>query len=55
MTAIAQPIPRATLANRVGRRARDWVPAVAVFALGIVAWQWLFPDVFHIFSYWRSS
>jgi NitT/TauT family transport system permease protein len=45
MSAIAQPIPRATLANRVGRRARDWIPAVVVFGLGIVAWQWLFPDV----------
>ena len=45
MSAIAQPIPRATLANRVGRRARDWIPALVVFGLGIVAWQWLFPDV----------
>jgi NitT/TauT family transport system permease protein len=45
VSAIAQPIPRATLANRVGRRARDWVPAVVVFGLGIVAWQWLLPDV----------
>jgi len=45
VSAIAQPIPRATLANRVGRRARDWIPAVVVFGLGIVAWQWLFPDV----------
>ena len=44
MSAIAQPIPRATLANRVGRRARDWIPALVVFGLGIVAWQWLFPD-----------
>ena len=48
MSTLAQPIPRATLANRVGRRARDWVPAVAVFGLGIVAWQWLLPDVFGI-------
>jgi NitT/TauT family transport system permease protein len=48
LSAIAQPIPRATLANRVGRRARDWIPAVAVFALGIVAWQWLLPDVLHV-------
>jgi NitT/TauT family transport system permease protein len=48
MSAIAQPIPRATLANRVGRRARDWVPAVVVFALGLVAWQWLIPDVFGV-------
>ncbi len=48
MSTLAQPIPRATLADRVGRRARDWVPAVAVFGLGIVAWQWLLPDVFGI-------
>jgi len=45
VSAIAQPIPRATLANRVGRRARDRIPALVVFGLGIVAWQWLFPDV----------
>jgi NitT/TauT family transport system permease protein len=48
VSAIAQPIPRATLANRVGRRARDWLPSVAVFALGIAAWQWLIPDVLHV-------
>lgn len=48
MSAIAQPIPTATLANRVGRRARDWVPALVVFGLGLIAWQWLIPDVFGI-------
>jgi NitT/TauT family transport system permease protein len=48
VSAIAQAIPRATLANRVGRSARDWLPAVAVFGLGIVAWQWLIPDVFGV-------
>jgi NitT/TauT family transport system permease protein len=48
VSAIAQTIPRATLANRVGRSARDWLPAVAVFGLGIVAWQWLIPDVFGV-------
>jgi NitT/TauT family transport system permease protein len=48
MSAIAQPIPRGTLAGRVGRRVRDWVPAVAVFGLGIVAWQWFLPDVVHV-------
>lgn len=48
MSAIAQPIPRATLTDRVGRRARDWIPSLAVFALGIVAWQWLIPDVFGV-------
>ena len=48
MSTIAQAIPRATLANRVGRRARDWIPSVAVFGLGIIAWQWLIPDVFGV-------
>lgn len=48
MSTIAQPIAPVTLATRVGRRARDWLPALGVFALGIVAWQWLLPDVFHI-------
>jgi NitT/TauT family transport system permease protein len=48
MSTIAEAIPRATLADRVGTRARDWVPSVAVFALGIVAWQWLIPDVFGV-------
>jgi NitT/TauT family transport system permease protein len=48
VSAIAQPIPRGTLANRVGRRARDWLPSIAVFGLGIVAWQWLIPDVFGV-------
>jgi NitT/TauT family transport system permease protein len=48
VSAIAQTIPRATLANRVGRNARDWLPAVAVFGLGIVGWQWLIPDVFGV-------
>jgi NitT/TauT family transport system permease protein len=48
MSAIAQPIPRATLADRVGRRARDWVPALVVFGLGLVAWQWLIPGVFGV-------
>ena len=48
MSAIAQPIPQGTLVARVGRRARDWLPAAAVFALGLVAWQWLLPDVLHV-------
>ena len=30
------------------RRLREWFPALVVFALGILAWQWLIPDVFHI-------
>ena len=36
-----QPIPRDTFARGVGRRTRDWGPAVAVFVLGIAAWEGL--------------
>ena len=38
---VVQPLPRGTLGRRVGRRAQDWAPAVAVFVLGIVAWEGL--------------
>jgi NitT/TauT family transport system permease protein len=34
-----------TTAHRFGEQIRYWVPAVFVFALGLVAWQWLLPDV----------
>jgi NitT/TauT family transport system permease protein len=40
----AQPVvapPSGGLTRMVGRRSRDWVPAIAVFLLGIVAWQGL--------------
>jgi NitT/TauT family transport system permease protein len=39
--AVVEPVPRGSLARGVGRRARDWAPAVAVFILGIVAWEGL--------------
>jgi NitT/TauT family transport system permease protein len=45
VTAIAQAVPRGALARTVGRRVVDWVPAVAVFGVGVVAWQWLVPAV----------
>ena len=38
--AVVEPIPRGT-AGEIGRRARDWIPAVVVFALGIGLWQGL--------------
>ncbi|MDX6409605.1 MAG: hypothetical protein QOE13_2676, partial [Gaiellaceae bacterium] len=38
MSTIVQPIPL-SVSRRVGRTARDWIPAVAVFAIGIGAWQ----------------
>jgi NitT/TauT family transport system permease protein len=34
-----QPVPRGGIARLVGRRARDWVPALAVLVLVLVAWQ----------------
>jgi NitT/TauT family transport system permease protein len=34
-------VPRGTLGRRVGRSLRDWAPAVAVFVLGIAAWEGL--------------
>jgi NitT/TauT family transport system permease protein len=40
---VEQAAPRGTLTRTIGRRAADWVPALAVFGLGIAAWQWLVP------------
>jgi len=37
-----EPVPRGTLARRVGRRTGDWLPALLVFAAGLAAWQWVF-------------
>ncbi len=48
MSSIAEVLDTTSLAARIGSRARDWVPALGVFALGIVAWQWILPDLFHI-------
>jgi len=42
-----QPIPRGTLAGRVGRRALDWLPALVVLVLVFVIWQESIA-VFHI-------
>ena len=36
-----QPLPRGSLADSVGRRARDWLPAVLVFVIGIALWEGL--------------
>jgi NitT/TauT family transport system permease protein len=41
--ALAEPASHRALAGRVGRRLREWIPAVAVFALGLAAWEWLVP------------
>ena len=31
--------------------ARSWLPAIVVFALGLVAWQWVLPDVLGVESF----
>jgi NitT/TauT family transport system permease protein len=36
-----QPVPRGSMARVVGRSLGDWLPAAAVFVLGIVAWEGL--------------
>jgi NitT/TauT family transport system permease protein len=36
-----QPLPRGSLAQSVGRRARDWAPTAIVFVLGIALWEGL--------------
>ncbi|HLM35674.1 MAG TPA: ABC transporter permease [Gaiellaceae bacterium] len=38
--AVVEPIPPGT-AGEIGRRARDWIPAIVVFTLGIGLWQGL--------------
>jgi NitT/TauT family transport system permease protein len=40
MSTLAQP---AQQSDGLSRRARTWGPALVVFGLGIVAWQWLLP------------
>jgi NitT/TauT family transport system permease protein len=39
VTIVAEPVPRGTVVATVGRQARDWIPALAVFVLGIAVWQ----------------
>ena len=46
MSTIVQPAPR-SVGRRVGRIALDWIPALAVFVLGIAAWQGLVA-AFHV-------
>jgi NitT/TauT family transport system permease protein len=43
MSAVGQAIPPGTLKRSLGRRIGNWLPALAVFGLGIAAWQWLVP------------
>jgi NitT/TauT family transport system permease protein len=40
-----------TAASPALERLRTWLPAIIVFAVGIVAWQWILPDVLHVQRY----
>jgi NitT/TauT family transport system permease protein len=44
---VVQPIPRGTLAGRVGKRMVDWVPALVVLVVVLVVWQESI-EIFHI-------
>lgn len=46
-TATASPVSERRLEERV----RYWLPAVVVLGIGIVAWQWLLPDLLHVQSF----
>jgi NitT/TauT family transport system permease protein len=39
-SAVVQPVPR-NFGRMMGRRARDWIPAIAIFVLGIGLWEGL--------------
>jgi NitT/TauT family transport system permease protein len=45
--AVVQPVPRGTLAGRVGKRMVDWVPALVVLVVVLVVWQESI-EIFHI-------
>ena len=47
MTVVVQPSARGTVLATVRTRLRDWIPAIAVFFLGIAAWQ-LAIEIFNI-------
>jgi NitT/TauT family transport system permease protein len=47
VSAFAEPVSERRLWERVGY----WLPAVVVFVVGLVAWQWVLPDVLHVESY----
>ncbi|HEY6962434.1 MAG TPA: ABC transporter permease [Gaiellaceae bacterium] len=47
MSIVAEPTPRGTVIKEIRTRAVDWIPALVVFVLAIVAWQ-LIIDAFHI-------
>ena len=47
MTAAAPAVATPAF-RRAGTRLAEWAPAAVVFGLGLLAWQWLLPDVLHV-------
>lgn len=45
MTAASYTAPRRSSLERLLERVVEWLPAAVVFALGLVTWQWILPDV----------
>jgi len=43
--------PTAGERSQLVERIRYWLPAVVVFAIGIVTWQWVLPDLMHVEAY----
>ena len=37
--------------SRLGELTRSWLPAIVVFAVGLLCWQWVIPDVIGIESF----
>ena len=50
MSALAAP-RSSEGSGRVRRFAQAWLPAAVVFGLGLLAWQWLLPDVLGVKSF----
>ena len=48
MSTVAHPVAGPATLGRARARLRSWIPAVVVFGFGIVAWQWILPDVVHV-------
>jgi NitT/TauT family transport system permease protein len=51
MSTIAAPETGRSSLDRTTAAARAWVPALLVFAIGIVCWQWVFPDLLGVKSF----
>lgn len=51
MSTLVAPNQPASRGDRLGHSARSWLPAALVFGIGLLCWQWVFPDVLGVRSY----